>query len=217
MLDLAPHKYWSFRKWGVRALSAMGRKADALRYAEDSRSLNDSPAETCEEILLSSGNASGFIRVDWYTADGLPTWGDGRLFLLANEQILNPELLKLVDLVLMQPIGFAQIRDLALRFSVAGCRRLPLHHFDGADDQAERGPEFMAHSGQEPALKPVGLFRLLERPCDRVVQRAKVGDDGGGGGYGSAHAVAATRRVEGAKDYRQFFAEPSRNSARWVR
>ncbi len=40
------------------------------------------------------------------------TW----VFLLANEQILNPELLKLVDLVLMQPIGFAQIRDLALRF-----------------------------------------------------------------------------------------------------
>ncbi len=40
------------------------------------------------------------------------TW----IFLLANEQIFNLELMKMVDLVLMQPIGFAQMRDLALRF-----------------------------------------------------------------------------------------------------
>ena len=36
----------------------MGRKADAIRYAEASRGLNDSPvaiARRCEEILLSSG------------------------------------------------------------------------------------------------------------------------------------------------------------------
>ena len=42
------------------ALTAMGKKADALRYAEDSRGLNDSPiaiAQACEEILLSSGMA----------------------------------------------------------------------------------------------------------------------------------------------------------------
>ena len=65
LLDLAPYKYWSFRKWGVRALSAMGRKSEALRYAEDSRGLNDSPAaiaETCEEILLSCGMADEAYR-----------------------------------------------------------------------------------------------------------------------------------------------------------
>ena len=65
LLELAPHKYWPFRKWGVRALAAMGRKVDALRYAEDSRGLNDSPAaiaETCEEILLSCGMADEAYR-----------------------------------------------------------------------------------------------------------------------------------------------------------
>lgn len=58
LLELAPHKFWHEREWGVRALFAIGKKADALRYAEDSRGLNDSPvaiAQACEEILLSSG------------------------------------------------------------------------------------------------------------------------------------------------------------------
>ncbi|HEV7414883.1 MAG TPA: Gfo/Idh/MocA family oxidoreductase [Tianweitania sediminis] len=47
------------------------------------------------EILLRSASASGFIRVDWYTPDGLPTWGDGRLFLLGTEGFI--ELRKYVD------------------------------------------------------------------------------------------------------------------------
>jgi len=58
LLDLAPHRFWHERKWGVKALMAMGRKAKALRYAEESGGLNDSPtaiAAACEEILLSSG------------------------------------------------------------------------------------------------------------------------------------------------------------------
>ena len=60
LLELAPYKSWHYRQWGVKALAAMGRKAEALRYAEDSRGLNDSPiliAQACEEILLSSGMA----------------------------------------------------------------------------------------------------------------------------------------------------------------
>jgi predicted dehydrogenase len=28
---------------------------------------------------------SGYVRVDWYTPDGLETWGDGRLFILGTE------------------------------------------------------------------------------------------------------------------------------------
>ena len=58
LLDLAPYKSWYNREWGVKALISMGRKAEALRYAEDSRELNDSPvaiAQACEEILLASG------------------------------------------------------------------------------------------------------------------------------------------------------------------
>jgi hypothetical protein len=60
LLEMAPYKFWHDRKWGVQALSALGRKAEALRYAEDSRGLNDPGmqiAAACESILLSSGLA----------------------------------------------------------------------------------------------------------------------------------------------------------------
>ena len=50
---------WWYRQWGVRALLAMDRKADALRYAEDSKQIINTPisavAKVCEDILLSSG------------------------------------------------------------------------------------------------------------------------------------------------------------------
>ena len=37
------------------------------------------------EIALRSETANGYIRLDWFTPDALPTWGDGRLFLLGTE------------------------------------------------------------------------------------------------------------------------------------
>ena len=48
------------------------------------------------EILLRSEHATGYIRVDWFTADGLPTWGDGRLTILGTEGTI--ELRKYVDI-----------------------------------------------------------------------------------------------------------------------
>lgn len=47
------------------------------------------------EILIRSDKAQGYIRVDWYTPDALPTWGDGRLTILGTEGYL--ELRKYVD------------------------------------------------------------------------------------------------------------------------
>ena len=61
LLDLlarAPYKWWHDRRWGVRALVAMGKKNEALRYAEESKGSNtpsELVAQVCEEILLSSG------------------------------------------------------------------------------------------------------------------------------------------------------------------
>lgn len=60
LLDKCPYPSWTYRQWGVKALVAMGRKTDALHYAESTHGRNDpSPqiAETCEAILLSSGLA----------------------------------------------------------------------------------------------------------------------------------------------------------------
>jgi hypothetical protein len=58
LIDKAPFKWWHDRRWGVKALSAMGKKAEAIRYAEESRGLNDPGwqiAQACEALLLSSG------------------------------------------------------------------------------------------------------------------------------------------------------------------
>jgi hypothetical protein len=61
LLEKAPFVWWAERRWGVRALAAMGKTDDALRYAEASRGRNDNPAiiaRTCEEILLSVGRSA---------------------------------------------------------------------------------------------------------------------------------------------------------------
>ncbi len=36
------------------------------------------------DLLLRSNHATGYVRVDWLTPKGLPTWGDVRLFLLGT-------------------------------------------------------------------------------------------------------------------------------------
>lgn len=48
------------------------------------------------EIVLQTSNVRGYLRVDWFTADGLPTWGDGRLFVLGSKGTI--ELRKYVDI-----------------------------------------------------------------------------------------------------------------------
>jgi predicted dehydrogenase len=48
------------------------------------------------EILLRTQGATGYLRVDWFTPDGLPAWGDSRLVILGTEGYI--ELRKYVDL-----------------------------------------------------------------------------------------------------------------------
>ncbi|MCR9122305.1 MAG: Gfo/Idh/MocA family oxidoreductase [Phyllobacteriaceae bacterium] len=47
------------------------------------------------DVLLRSDRGQGYIRVDWYTPDALPTWGDGRLTILGTEGTI--EMRKYVD------------------------------------------------------------------------------------------------------------------------
>jgi len=36
------------------------------------------------DAMLRGNNGTGYLRVDWFTPDGLPVWGDGRLFILGT-------------------------------------------------------------------------------------------------------------------------------------
>jgi predicted dehydrogenase len=48
------------------------------------------------EINLTGNGGHGYIRLDWFTPDALPTWGDGRLFILGDKGFI--EIRKYTDL-----------------------------------------------------------------------------------------------------------------------
>lgn len=48
------------------------------------------------DILLRGETATGYVRVDWLTPDGLPCWGDVRLFILGTDGYLEAR--KYIDL-----------------------------------------------------------------------------------------------------------------------
>ena len=52
--------------------------------------------EDFAELVLSTPSVRGYVRLDWFTPDGLPTWGDGRLFVVGSEGTL--ELRKNLDI-----------------------------------------------------------------------------------------------------------------------
>ena len=56
---------------------------------------SQSEFEDFGEILIHGDKGQGYIRVDWYTPDALPNWGDGRLIILGTEGYV--ELRKYVD------------------------------------------------------------------------------------------------------------------------
>ena len=48
------------------------------------------------EVNLTGNGGHGYIRLDWFTPDALPTWGDGRLFILGDKGFI--EIRKYTDL-----------------------------------------------------------------------------------------------------------------------
>ncbi len=90
LCDIASHQIDQFL-FLTGQTDAEIRRAYVANYANrDHPSLQD-----FGEIVLQAGEAHGYIRVDWYTPDALPTWGDGRLTILGTEGYI--ELRKYVD------------------------------------------------------------------------------------------------------------------------
>lgn len=89
--DIASHQIDQFL-WFTGSTSAEVLASTAANYTHP-----DSPQmQDFGELLLRSTTAQAYIRVDWYTPQGLPTWGDGRLLILGTKGYL--ELRKYVDL-----------------------------------------------------------------------------------------------------------------------
>ena len=48
------------------------------------------------DMIVRSAGSTGYIRIDWFTPDGLATWGDGRTFILGTEGYI--EMRKYIDI-----------------------------------------------------------------------------------------------------------------------
>jgi len=94
LADIASHQIDQFLHF-TGATDATVVSASVANYANP----DDPGLEDFGELVLRAdtpgGGAHGYVRVDWYTPDGLPTWGDGRLTLLGTKGYI--ELRKYVD------------------------------------------------------------------------------------------------------------------------
>lgn len=90
LCDIASHQIDQFLYF-TGSTDAQVTMATAANYANpDHPELQD-----FGEIALRSEQGHGYIRVDWYTPDALPNWGDGRLTILGTEGYI--ELRKYTD------------------------------------------------------------------------------------------------------------------------
>ena len=120
--------------------------------------------EDVGELLLRGEHASGYARVDWYTPDGLGSWGDVRLFLLGTAGTL--ELRKNVD-----PAGRAGPAHVIL-VDREGTRHL---------EAAEERPPFATRlardlrDGTETALGQRHAFRVTRLALEAQAQATRLG------------------------------------------
>ncbi|MCW3846771.1 Gfo/Idh/MocA family oxidoreductase [Sphingomonas sp. LB-2] len=117
-VNLAPHRvnapsrpdwFWEKARYGGILTDIGSHQAEQfLYYTKSTRAQvvasqtgniawKDKPNfEDFGDMVCAGNGGTGYVRVDWYTPDGLPTWGDGRLFLLGTEGYI--ELRKYVDI-----------------------------------------------------------------------------------------------------------------------
>jgi predicted dehydrogenase len=91
LTDIASHQAEQFLFFTGETEAHVASACVANRANADRPELQD-----FGDIHLRGKRATGYIRVDWFTPDGLPTWGDGRLFLMGTEGTI--ELRKYIDI-----------------------------------------------------------------------------------------------------------------------
>jgi len=91
LTDIASHQADQF------LLFTGSTRADVVAAHVGNYANADKPEfEDFGEVMWRGDGGTGYIRVDWYTPDGLPTWGDGRLTILGTDGYI--ELRKYVDI-----------------------------------------------------------------------------------------------------------------------
>jgi len=157
LITKARFKWWHDRHWGVKALAAVGKKAEAIRYAEESRGLNDPGwqiAQAYEAILLSSGLLDEAYRCYAVEANqGTTNMATFRAIARKYPNKLPDQILR--DLIASTPGAegkwFAAAKDAGL-FAVAAelairSPTVPRTLTRAARDYAEKQPDFALAAG----------------------------------------------------------------------
>jgi predicted dehydrogenase len=91
LCDIGSHQFEQFLTYSGATDATVTHAAVANYANQDKPEFEDFG----EATLLGDNGATNFIRVDWFTPDGLSTWGDGRTLILGTKGYL--ELRKYVD------------------------------------------------------------------------------------------------------------------------
>jgi predicted dehydrogenase len=106
-VNLAPHRvnapsrpewFWDKARYGGILTDIGSHQADQFLYYTNSTKAHVVAAQTGNlnypqypkfedfgDMVMTGNGGTGYVRVDWFTPDGLDTWGDGRLFILGTE------------------------------------------------------------------------------------------------------------------------------------
>ena len=117
------------------------------------------------EILLRNENGHAYIRLDWYTPDALPNWGDGRLTILGTEGYI--ELRKYVDVAGREGTDHLYLVN-GTRCEHIDCSDIPLTYFKNlANDVKNRTETSMAQSH---------AFEVTRLAIEAQLQATRVGN-----------------------------------------
>src|ERR1700676_5693178 len=119
------------------------------------------------DVILRGDHGTGYIRVDWFTPDGLATWGDGRLFVLGTEGYF--EIRKNIDIV-GRNLGshLFQVDQKGTRY--IDCQDVPLPFGEQLiNDVLDRTDTAM---NQEHCLYAMELALKAEQQAQRIDRRA---------------------------------------------
>ncbi|PYQ09525.1 MAG: oxidoreductase [Acidobacteria bacterium] len=91
LCDIASHQFDQFLFFTRSDTAEVVASQVANVHHRDTPELED-----FGDVMLRGNGGSGYIRVDWFTPDGLNTWGDGRLTILGTDGFI--EIRKNVDI-----------------------------------------------------------------------------------------------------------------------
>jgi predicted dehydrogenase len=146
LTDIASHQCEQF------LFFAGSNSAEVVSAAVANRSNPQTPElQDFGEMLVRTKDVTGYIRVDWFTPNGLPVWGDGRLVILGDQGYI--ELRKYID------IGGAPGGDHLFLVDAKGVQRI-----DCSDVELPYGRQLIAdiRDRTETAMPQARCFGAME-------------------------------------------------------